>query len=832
MDAPGQLCSGMRSAFLQGVFGVVLAYTLTAQSVTTYHNDAARSGANLQETVLSPVNVTATQFGRLFALPVDGDVYAQPLYLPNLTIPNQGVHNVLFVASAHDSVYAFDADVAGPPLWVDHLGTPVPNSLLRAGDIAPDVGIIGTPAIDASGGLLYVVAKTLENGSCVQRLHALAVASGVEQLGGPVVITATSSGTGAGGSGGTITFNPLLQNQRAGLLLNRGTLYIAWAGHGDRGPYHGWVLAYNASTLALQGALNLTPNGWAGGVWQAGAALAADDAGNIFLASGNGTEDAEHGGLDHGDSVLRLALDAQGLHVADWFSPADQALLLHLDLDLGSGGVLLIPDQAGTTPHLMLVAGKIGTVYLLNRDQLGGLHPADTGAVQSLPRGLLGNYGVAAFWQNRLYFMGTNWTTTTAHPVAFSLNGGLLSSLPLDHAVDSMSFPGATPSISADGAQNGVLWLLDNSRFRTHGPAVLEAFDAANLAHTLYRSDGQAGRDTAAGSVKFTVPTVVDGKVYAGGHQEVTVYGLFTPPVPEPTLTLLAGGNQSGAPGASLPLPLVFELRDAQGAPQAGVTVQFSDNLAGGTLSPALAVSDAAGRVTTQYILPAQGGTFTLSASTVNLTASTTVRAVITSGASQLARVSGYYRATTVGVPTPPLTVRALDSQGSGVPGSAISFSDFGAGGRFNPAVTLLALADGTATATYTPSKAGHFILVANLAGHAGGSFSVWFDVTADPAGLLLQRISTYNPQVSIAAPVPVTLTVAVMNAQAQPVTGQAVAFTDWLATNHFSASSALTDANGRANVVYLPPLSVGTHYVKVSSGILTPVYFVVIVSP
>ena len=825
----------MRSTLLQALLGGTLASLLTAQSVTTYHNDADRSGANLHETTLATANVTATQFGRLFTLPVDGDVYAQPLYVAQLAIPNQGVHNVLFVATAHDSVYAFDADIAGPPLWVDGLGTPVPYTLLRSQDIAPVVGITGTPAIDLNAGLIYVVTKTWENGAVVQRLHALGLASGAEQLGGPVVIGASSTGSGAGGRAGTVTFDPLLQNQRAGLLLSQGTLYITWAGHGDMGPYHGWVLAYNAATLALVGALNLTPDGWAGGVWQAGAAPAADAAGNVYVASGNGTEDAETGGPDHGDSVLRLSLDAQGLHVADWFSPANQALLLHWDLDLGSGGVMLLPDQASASPHLLLVAGKIGTVYLLNRDGLGGFHALDSGAVQSLPKALLGNYGGAAYWNDRVYFMGTNWTSTTAHPVAFSLVNGLLSRQPVDQAMDAMAFPGASPSISADGNENGILWLLDNSHFRSLGPAILEAFDAANLTHTLYRSDGQAARDTAGGAVKFTIPTVVAGKVYVGGHRQVTVYGLLAPP--SPALVLISGANQNGAPGALLPQGLVFEVRDGQGAAQAGVTVQFSDSAAGGTLSPPLAVSDAAGQVTTQYRLPPLGGTFTVTATATlpaggTLTAAATVAAVAPAGASQLVRLSGYFRTAAVGQPTPPLVVRALDALGNPVPGAAVRFGDYGAGGQFTPAATLPTLVDGSASVTYTPFKAGHATLFASLAGSAGGAATTWFDVSAIPAGLLLQRVSPYNPQVSSTTPVPVALSVAVTDAQGRPLPGQSVYFTDWYAASDFSASSGVTDAQGRVTVRYQPPLTLGTHWVKAWSGILTPLYFAVSVVP
>src|ERR1700674_2068670 len=334
--------------------------------VLTHRNDNMRTGQNTSESVLTPSSVNSTAFGKLLSLPTDGYVYAQPLYKSNVLIPAKGLRNVLFVATEHDSVYAFDANgVTTTPLWhVSFINpsvgiTTVPSDDVFINDIVPEIGITGTPVIDPQGGTLYVVAKTKENGTYVQRLHALDITTGAEKFGGPAVIQASVPGTGNGSSGGTLPFDPLIENQRAGLLLVNGVVYIAFASHGDIGTYHGWVFGYNAATLQQVAVFNDTPNRLQGGIWQGGNGPAADSSGNVFVISGNGTFDADEEGVDFGDSFLKL--NAGGLALVDFFTPFNQASLNANDVDLGSSGPLLLPDQTGTAhPHLVLGAGKDG----------------------------------------------------------------------------------------------------------------------------------------------------------------------------------------------------------------------------------------------------------------------------------------------------------------------------------------------------------------------------------------------------------------------------------------------------------------------------------------
>ncbi len=496
--------------------------------VTTYHNDNFRTGQNVAETVLSPSNVNHVQFGKLFTHGVDGYVYAQPLYLPNVSIPGRGVHNVVFVATQHDSVYAFDADnnsgSNANPLWAVSFTNPtagittLSSNDVSCTDIVPEIGITGTPVIDPSTATLYVVVKTKESGKAVQRLHALSVGTGGEKFGGPVVIHASVSGSGLGGNGTTVTFDPLKANQRPGLLLQNGVVYIGWAGHCDNGPYHGWLMAYNASTLEQLGVFNSTPNGTTGGFWQAGAAPASDSSGNVFVATGNGSFD---GATEFSDSILKLKLGT-GLQRHDYFTPYNQAALNANDLDLGSGGTLLIPDdQPGAHPHILVQAAKEGKIYLVDRDNMGGFNFAgDTQIVQSIPYSVGGMWSMAAYWNSTVYLLGSFDVLR-----AFVLSNGLLSKSPIAMGNTVFGFPGATPSISANGSNHGIAWVLQTDQFQVRGRAVLRAYDATNLVE-LYNSNQNVRRDSPGPAVKFTVPTVANGKVYVGTENGLSVYGL------------------------------------------------------------------------------------------------------------------------------------------------------------------------------------------------------------------------------------------------------------------------------------------------------------------
>lgn len=528
-------------------------------SVTTWHNDISRTGQNLNETVLTPQNVNSTQFGKLFSQPVDGEIYAQPLYLPGLTI-NGSKHNVVFVATENDSVYAFDADSNGgsasAPLWQASMvasahgassgETAVPSSALEnTTDIHPSIGISGTPVIDPTTNTLYVVSKTTLTTSSefVQRLHALDVTTGAEKFGGPMVLSASVYGSGAGSSGGTLTFDPKWQHQRAGLLLLNGIVYIAFAAHQDFETWHGWVLAYDAATLKQTGVFCTTPNGQEAGIWMAGEGLAAEVVdsvkkpyGRMFVTTGNGDYDATTpyttNNVDYGDSLLNLDLTNGAPTVQDEFTPSNQGTLYGNDLDLASGGVLLLPTQTtGSYPHLLVQVGKTGTIYLVNRDNLGGYNTSSDQVVQSLPNAITGMWGTPAYWNGTIYMGGAFDGGSSDHLKAFALSKGMLTSSPTAQSSESYGFPGASPSISANGTTNGILWTINSSAFSrtgTPGPGILQAHDASNIATTLYSSDTNPSRDTPGGAVKFTTPIVTNGKVYVGASGQLSVYGLLS----------------------------------------------------------------------------------------------------------------------------------------------------------------------------------------------------------------------------------------------------------------------------------------------------------------
>jgi hypothetical protein len=504
-------------------------------SVTTQHNDNARTGQNLTETTLTPANVNVNSFGKLFSEVVDGYVYAQPLYVPNVSIPGLGTHNVIYVATEHDSVYAFDADsntgANAIPLWqVSFINpskgiTTVSSNDVGCGDLVPEIGVTGTPVIDTTAGTLYVVAKTKEHGSAVQRLHALDITTGADKV-TPITIHARVPGTGDGSVNGYVNFDPLREAQRPGLLLQNGSVYVAWASHCDIGPYHGWVISYDAATLKPNGLWNSTPNGGLGGFWASGAGIAADSSTNIFVPTGNGTFDVNTGGRDLGDSIIKLPPPTNNrFKPADYFTPFDQGSLNNGDVDLGSGGVLLLPDQTGPHTHLLVQAGKEGTVYLINRDHMGHYNPNNNNQiVQSLTTAVGGLWSMPAWWNNNVYFGGSG---DYVRQFTFNPTTGMLSSSALAVSTTFFGFPGTTPSISANGTSNAIVWALQTDDYGS-GSATLHAYDATSIASELYNSTQNASRDDPGPAVKFTVPTIVNGKVYVPAAYQVTVFGLLS----------------------------------------------------------------------------------------------------------------------------------------------------------------------------------------------------------------------------------------------------------------------------------------------------------------
>ena len=507
---------------------LAVAQVASSSAVLTYHNDNLRTGQDVHETILTTTNVNSSTFGKLFSLPVDGPIFAQPLYMPGVAVGTQ-IHNLVFVATEHNSVYAWDADTASStPVWhasfINPAGgvTAIPCAEAAGNDcstITPEFGITSTPVIDSSTGTLYVVASTKEvsgsTTSYVFRLHALSVTTGQEKFGGPVVLQAKS---------GSVTFVPIQHLQRPGLLLVNGVVYIGFGSHGDTSPWYGWLLGYNASTLAQVLAFNASPNAGESGIWQSGAGPASDASGNIYFNTGNGGFDVNTGGIDYGDSIVKL--NSSGT-VLDYFTPYNQATLDATDADVGSSGLVLLPDQTGTYAHVLVGASKQGVIYSVNRDGMGKYNGGSNKNIQSLA-GLssYGLFGSPAYWNGNVYFAAWN-----DYLRAFQVSNGTLALT--SHSSVTLAFPGATPSVSSNGTSNGIVWIIQenvpNDTVINNPPtAVLRAYDATNLATELYDSTQATGnRDAAGGAVKFAVPTVANGKVYVGNSNQVTVYGLL-----------------------------------------------------------------------------------------------------------------------------------------------------------------------------------------------------------------------------------------------------------------------------------------------------------------
>ena len=553
-----------------GVAPYLVAQVPTPVTVPTWRYDLTHSGANTSETALTPGNVHESTFGKLFSVTVDGSVYAQPLYVPGLTMKDGLVHNVVFVATENDSVYAFDADsnvgANAHPLWQITLldaahgaaagATAVPYSDASQGDIAPVIGITSTPVIDPSTTTIYVVGKTKENGAYFQRLHALNIVTGAEKTSSPVLITATVAGTGNGSSGGRLTFSQLWANQRAALDYYNGHVYVAFGAHGDHGPYHGWVLAYDSSTLAQTAALCLSPNGIGDSVWGAGAGQPIDTSipgGRMFLATGNGTYATYppfNASSEFGDSIVAIDLSNGGLKPVDAFTPFNQASLSSKDLDQGSGGVLMLPDQQGSHPHILLQAGKEGRILVLNRDNLGGYAAgatSNTNALQDIPNQVKGLWSTPAYWNGNVYIWGTGDYNSFDTPKLFKLNSGMLDTTPASVSTVSGGHPGGIFSVSSNGASDGIAWTVRTDGFTTYGSAIIYAFDANDLSKILWESDTNAARDTPGPANKFSVPVVTNGKVYVAAVKELSVYGLFNQsPVAAAPIIAPNGGNFSG----------------------------------------------------------------------------------------------------------------------------------------------------------------------------------------------------------------------------------------------------------------------------------------------
>jgi outer membrane protein assembly factor BamB len=502
-----------------------------SQSITTYHDNLARTGLNDHETVLTPANVNSSQFGLLRVMPADGKVDAEPLYLSNVKIGGKE-HDVVYVATEHDSVYAFDADT-GRQLWKTSVLAPgeKTSGSHACSQITPEIGITDTPVIDRNDGphgAIFVVGMSEDaQGHYHQRLHALDLTTGAELPNSPTEIRASYPGKGAGSKGGRVIFEPGLYAERLGLTLINGDLYLGFTSHCDQGPYTGWLMGYSESTLKQTSVLNLTPNGHEGAIWMSGTAMAADSKGNLYFLDGNGSFDTHLNAKgfpangDFGNGFLKVSTKGGKLAVADYFETHNTVAESRADLDLGSGGTLLLPnltDAAGKTVQLALGAGKAGTIFVVNRHAMGKFNPKNNNALyQEVPRQLTPVFSMPAYFNHTVYYGSVG-----DHLKAFPITNAKLAMKPSMQSRNSFQYPGTTPSISANGTSDGIVWAVANS-----SPAVLYAYDAATLKVLYDSNQAPSGRDRFGNGNKFITPLIVNGTVFVGTPDGVAEFGLL-----------------------------------------------------------------------------------------------------------------------------------------------------------------------------------------------------------------------------------------------------------------------------------------------------------------
>jgi hypothetical protein len=793
----------------------LLSFSFAQQAIWTIRGNNARTGANTTETLLTPTNVNKGSFGRLFSTPVDYVVQATPLYVPNVSIAG-GIHNVMYVVTQADSVYAIDAD-NGAQLWWVNFTNPAqgyPAGLTTAsGTNLPcgrsvgftQEGIPGTPVIDLSTNTIYMVAKTVQGGTTVRHdLHALDIRTGAEKFGGPVQITATSTSL----KGRVMHFNSKFQKNRPGLLLVNGVLYLGFGSNLCNGNNTGWVLSYNATNLGQLGAFNTSPDTGLTSIWQSGAGLAADSDGYVYAETAESTGyDVPAGGQSYCNSVLKLSPTSVGL--ADYFTPWSVAFLNVNDLDMSSVGPVILPDQPGPHPHELIATGKQGVAYVLDRDNMGQFSVNDSTIVQEVSIPIGGEmFSTPAYWNNTVYFYGG------AAPVqAFQLSNGLLGS--------KVSTPGRytgshSPSISANGNTNGILWLISGGQ--------LNALDALTLKN-LYTSGQSGTRDTLPALPNFAQQTVANGRVYVGTKNSLDVFGLFH------ILSITGGNNQSATVLNALPRPLQIQASNPySGQPDPGVTVNFSDGckvlgaITCGSFNPPSAVTDSNGNASTTYTVPQKAGTYTLTASSPNfgnVTATATARAA---AAVKIISYGGGKQTAAAGSVLPArLVVQARDTYNNGVPGVTVSFT--AKAGVLNP-TSGVTDASGLARSSYQlPTTVGTW----NVTASSTGLKNVIFPEIAVAGPATSASISSGNGQ---AAPrgtqLPAALVVVVSDQYGNPVSGVNVTFDDSGAGGSFgNANPAVTDSTGKATQLYTLPPSPGTITIHATAaGVASPAVF------
>jgi hypothetical protein len=775
----------------------------------TSRNDNARDGANTNETLLTPANVSANSFGHLFSTPVDYVVMGQPLFMPNVNIPGQGMHNVVYVATAADSVYAIDADT-GAQLWY--------ASMLYGGATAgvqylpcsyggfKQQGIIGTPAIDPTTNTIYLVAKTVLNGTVRDHLHALDIATGNEQPGSPVEIAATVTSN----AGNVATFNSYYEMNRPGLLLLNGVVYIGFGGNGCNGDDYGWVISYDAASLTQLSAFNTSPDYGLVSIWQAGSGLAADEAGNVFVETaeaGAHGYDVPSGGQTFCNSVLKLSPD---LALADYFTPWNVAYLGAHDFDMSSAGSIVLPDQEGAYPHEVVASGKQGIVYVLDRDNMGMFSANDSQIIQefALVPGSTKDvqFGSPAYWNNTVYF------APNGSPIlAFPLSSGLLGT-PLQ---TSLELSGShSPSISANGNSNGILWVISG-----HTVPQLFAFDAVSL-RPLYRT-GENKSDKLPQVGHFAVQTVANGKVYVATLNSLEAYALLH------VLTVTGGGNQSGAVGTALSAPIQFNVANPYtGQPDVGASVTFTDGKKGGSFNPpSPLITDANGNASTTYTLPKKAGTYTLTFSGTGFSTATATVTATPAAAKGIIAYGGSKQTGAAGSVLPhALVVQAQDVYKNGVAGVTVNFTA-NKGGVLTPASAITDANGFASTMLQLPTTVSTVTVTASSAGFKNVAFPE-YSVAGPAASVAIN--SGNNQTAGAGTQLPQALTVLVTDQYGNPVSGNGVNFSDGGAGGSFSgANPVVTGGNGMASQFYTLPATPGMVSVTAAStGVANPAVF------
>ncbi len=793
------------AASLLGASLLVLSLLSLASAQITFptsRGDNARTAANTNEVLLSPSNLDKNNFGRLFNYPLDYQALAQPLYVPNVNIPGKGIHNVVYVATMADSVYAFDAEsnagANAAPLWHVNFTDPGNGITTASGPFLPcattedrgpgftQEGIVATPAIDVNTNTMYLVAKILDNGTVRHQLHALDLATGQEKFGGPALISASSTSN----AGNVTVFNSLHQKNRPGLLLMNGAVYIAFGSNFCNDGNASWVLGYDATTLQQTGVFNTNPDHGLTSIWQSGGGLAADDAGYIYPLTSEGNFDVDIGGQGYTHAVLKLS--ANPMELVDFFIPWSVAFLNDHDLDLSGGTPLVLPDQDGPFPHVLVATGKQGTIYVLNRDSLGVYAPNDSQIIQELP-GVIGSMrGGPAYWNGRMYF-----SAKADYLKVFSVSGGMLSTAPV--ALTTIKLTGARPpSVSANGNTDGIVWVM-------HG-GDLWVFDAITL-KMLYNSH-QLARDNLPLTSHFATQTVVNGRVYIATRTTLEVYGLIH------YMSVSSGGNQSGVVKTALPVPIQVQAVQAYtNAPFPGVTVAFSDGGKGGVFNPPSALTDGSGIATTGYTLPQKAGTYTLTASATGFGNLTTTATALPGAPFRMINAGGNQQTGAPGSVLPaPITAQVQDAYKNGVSGITVTFDDGGKGGVLTPASAVTDSTGKARTIYQLPSTPGKVTVKATSAGLKAINFA---EHVAVPANVVI--VSGNNQSAAAASQLPQALVVQVTDGVGTPISGASVVFSAPAGT--VTGSPATTDASGNASVTYTAGTAAGPVTITATAG-------------